>query len=80
MFDIYKETDLLVEDLKKAKYEEYSNSIIEAKLSGSVASEILGLVLEQLERHTDEIKQEDIYLMEKIKRLEIEIKKVLKFE
>jgi hypothetical protein len=80
MFDIYKETDLLVEDLKKAKYEEYSKSIIEAKLSGSVASEILGLVLEQLERHTDEIKQEDIYLMEKIKRLEIEIKKVLKFE
>jgi len=79
MFDIYKETDLLVEDLKKAKYEEYSKSTIEAKLSGSVASEVLGLVLEQLERHTDEIKQEDIYLMEKIKRLEIEIKKVLKF-
>jgi hypothetical protein len=57
MFDIYKETDLLVEDLKKVKYEKYSDSIKEAKLSGSVATEILGLVLEELNRHNQEIKK-----------------------
>lgn len=80
MFDIYKETDLLVEDLKKANYEKYGESIREAKLSGSVATEILGLVLEELKRHNQEIKKEDTSLTERARKIETEIKKVLKLD
>lgn len=80
MFDIYKETDLLVEDLKKANYEKYSESIREAKLSGSVATEILGLVLEELKRHNQEINKEDTSLAERARKIEAEIKKVLKLD
>lgn len=80
MLNIYNEVELLVEDLTKRNYKKYGNSIKEAKLSGSVASEILGLVLVELKRHTQEIKQEDIDLIKKIKELETEIKQVLKIE
>ena len=80
MFDIYKETDLLVEDLKRAKYEKYSDSIKEAKLSGGVATEILVLVLEEIKRHKQEIKKEHTSLVERAKKIEIEIIKVLKLD
>ncbi len=80
MFDIYKEIDLLVEDLKKTKYEKYSDSIKEAKLSGSVATEILALVLEELNRHNQEIEKKDTPFIERARRIEVEIKKVLKLD
>lgn len=80
MFNIYKETDLFVKDLKKAKYEKYSDAIKEAKQSGSVATEILGLVLEELKRHNQEITNEDTSLVEKARKIEAEIRKVLKLD
>ncbi len=80
MFDIYRETDLLVEDLKKANYKKYSESIRDAKLSGSVATEILGLVLQELKRHNKEIKKEDVSLLERASKIEAEIKKILKLD
>ena len=80
MINIYKEIDLLVKDLKVKNYERYSELIKEAKLSGSVATEILGLVLEELKRHDQEIKKEDVSLIRKAKKIETEIEKVLKLE
>lgn len=80
MFNIYKETDLLIEDLIKANYEKYGKSIREAKFSGSVATEILGLVLEELKRYNQEIKDEDTCLVQRARKIETEIKKVLKLD
>ena len=80
MIDIYKETDLLIDELKSANYEKYGEAIKEAKLYGSTATEILGLILLELNEHDREIKQKDVALSKKIENLKKEIKKVLNLE
>jgi hypothetical protein len=80
MIDIYKETDLLVDELKRANYIKYGEMIKEAKLSGCVATEIFGLILIELKKNDKEINQRDVALIKKIKGIEKEIKKALNLE
>lgn len=76
--DIYKEIDSFSKELAANNYQSFAEALKNAKFSGSVASEILGLVSLELRKFIPRIKKEDQILLSKATDLLKAIERVLK--
>lgn len=78
MIDIYKDLDGFIKELLISGYDEYSEEIKNAKLSGSMGSEILGLSLIELKKYSSIINTSEKDLRDKAESLIYEIEKILR--
>jgi hypothetical protein len=74
--DIFNEIDTYIDELKSAKCFDYANKVHEAKLSGAIGSEIIGLVSLELKKAKEELGKDQGFLIKKANLLLDEIKKI----
>ena len=70
--------DNYIQNLRSKNYKEYATMIEEAQLSGSMASEILGLVSLELKKCHKEIDKSDQGLIDEANNILVEINKIFK--
>lgn len=75
--DIYGQINRFIEELKADGYAEFSEALRDAKFSGSMGGEILGLVSLELKKYPLIIKKEDEFLLSEAALLLKRIKTIL---